>query len=262
MTLVLVFISSYCAFGARNVYVHASHSPSQLWLGYWTDTKRRCKLRNKLSSFHPCIHASLPFLLVSVWLGAINKELHRHARTCYFSVWRRCLQICLLAYPQYATLHKFASRLVSQKNICVLHYRNEFFYFQENSFDIFLPYTAYCEDSAIHRHQNTIQIQRYNEPLHHHSNVTEYPNWSAVRCGHRTLQHICCTKYRRDKTLSTLLRVSTPRYLFPNSDFRPKIEARFFVRMREWSGMEEQAKCSKQNRTVADKNIDFHWFPL
>ena len=146
MTLVLVFISSYCAFCARNVYVHASHLPNQLWLGYWTDTKRRCKLRNKLSSFHPCIHASLPFLLVSVWLGAINKELHRRARTCYFSAWRRCLQICLLAYPQYATLHKFASRLVSQKNICVPHYRNEFFYFQENSFDMFLPYTAYYED--------------------------------------------------------------------------------------------------------------------
>ena len=74
VTLVLVFISSYCAFGARNAYVHASLSPDQLQPGYWIGTKRRCKLHNKLSSFHPCIHASLPFLLVSVWLGAINKK--------------------------------------------------------------------------------------------------------------------------------------------------------------------------------------------
>ena len=125
--LVLFFISSYCAFDARNVYVHASLSPDQLQPGYWTDTKRRCKLHNKLSSFHPCIHASLPFLLVSVWLGAINKKPHRRARTCYFSAWRRCLQICLLAYPQYATLHKFASRLVSQKNICVFHCQKNIF---------------------------------------------------------------------------------------------------------------------------------------
>ena len=74
VTLVLVFISSYCAFCARNVYVRASRSPSQLWLGYWTNTKRRCKLHNKLASFHPCIHASLPFLTCKRLVGSIKQR--------------------------------------------------------------------------------------------------------------------------------------------------------------------------------------------
>ncbi len=33
------FISSCCAFYARNVYVDANLSPDELQSGYWTDTK-------------------------------------------------------------------------------------------------------------------------------------------------------------------------------------------------------------------------------
>ena len=130
MTLVLVFISSYCAFGARNVYVYASLSPDQLQPGYWTNTKRRCKLHNKLASFHPCIHASLPFLLVSVWLGAINKQRTASPQQCLYSLSR------IWYTPPLST---WAWREIKSW----LHYNGIFCKFQENSFDIFLPYIAY-----------------------------------------------------------------------------------------------------------------------
>ena len=42
------FISSCCAFYARNVYACASLSPDELQSEYWTDTKRRYMLHNKL----------------------------------------------------------------------------------------------------------------------------------------------------------------------------------------------------------------------
>ncbi len=36
--------------------------------------KRRCKLHNKLASFHPCIHASLPFLTCKRLVGSIKQR--------------------------------------------------------------------------------------------------------------------------------------------------------------------------------------------
>ena len=69
------FISSYCAFyGARNAYVCTGLSPDGRQSGYWTGTEIESKLRSKLHIFHSYIHASLPKKIVSIRLGAINKD--------------------------------------------------------------------------------------------------------------------------------------------------------------------------------------------
>ena len=152
MTLVLVFISSYCAFCARNVYVRASRSPSQLWLGYWTDTKRRCKLHNKLASFHPCIHASLPFLTCKRLVGSIKQRTTSPRKNLLFFCLTSLFANLLARIPSVchaAQICKPPSQ--PKKYLRPSLPKKYFFYLQENSFDIFLPCIVYCNDSPIYR---------------------------------------------------------------------------------------------------------------